>query len=62
MIFTGPNKENLAKYGKNFPYKAWLPENVTPTSSVDEVYTCKGNPKTVLVVVSVQYQVLCMQL
>lgn len=47
MIFTGPNKENLAKYGKNFPYKAWLPENVTPTSSVDEVYTCKGNPKTV---------------
>ena len=25
MIFTGPNKENLAKYGKNFPYKAWLP-------------------------------------
>ena len=47
MIFTGPNKENLAKYGKNFPYKAWLPENVTPTSSVDEVYTCKGKPKTV---------------
>ena len=47
MIFTGPNKENLAKYGKNFPYKAWLPKNVTPTSSVDEVYTCKGKPKTV---------------
>ena len=47
MIFTGPNKENLAKYGKNFPYKAWLPENVTPTSSVDEVDTCKGKPKTV---------------
>ena len=47
MIFTGPNKENLAKYGKNFPYKAWLPENVTPTSSVDDVYTCKGKPKTV---------------
>lgn len=47
MIFTGPNKENLAKYGKNFPYKAWLPENVVPTSSVDEVYTCKGKPKTV---------------
>ena len=47
MIFTGPNKENLAKYGKNFPYKAWLPKNVTPTSSVGEVYTCKGKPKTV---------------
>ena len=47
MVFTGPNKENLAKYGKNFPYKAWLPKNVTPTSSVGEVYTCKGKPKTV---------------
>lgn len=47
MLFKGPNQENIKRYGKNFPWKAWLPENVTPTSSVDEVYTCKGKPKTV---------------
>ena len=51
MIFTGPNKENLSKYGKNFPYKAWLPENVEGGSNIDTntepQYVCKGNPKTV---------------
>jgi len=51
MIFTGPNKENLEKYGKNFPYKAWLPENVdqlvTNKSKNEEVYKCTGKPKTV---------------
>lgn len=47
MIFTGPNKENLKKYGKNFPYKAWLPQNVTDVNNSTEIYTCTGNPKTV---------------
>ena len=47
MIFTGPNKENLKKYGKNFPYKAWLPQNVTDVNNSNEIYTCTGNPKTV---------------
>ena len=47
MIFTGPNKENLKKYGKNFPYKAWLPQNVTDTNNSTEIYTCTGKPKTV---------------
>ena len=47
MIFTGPNKENLEKYGKNFPYKAWLPQNVTDANNSNEIYTCTGKPKTV---------------
>ena len=47
MIFTGPNKENLKKYGKNFPYKAWLPQNVTNANNSNEIYTCTGKPKTV---------------
>ena len=47
MIFTGPNKENLEKYGKNFPYKAWLPQNVTAANNSTEIYTCTGKPKTV---------------
>ena len=48
MIFTGPNKENLEKYGKNFPWKAWLPENVKKQAIKKEnKYTCTGNPKTV---------------
>ena len=50
MIFRGPNKERLEKYGKNFPYKAWLPENVSPLvtkKSEEEKYACTGKPKTV---------------
>ena len=56
MIFTEPNKENLKKYGKNFPYKAWLPQYVSkPTINSDPnmdqlnatTYTCKGKPKIV---------------
>ena len=44
MIFTGPNKENLEKYGKNFPYKAWLPDQVMVN---ENYYKCVGRPKTV---------------
>ena len=50
MIFKGPNKEHLEKYGKNFPYKAWLPENVSSLvtkKSEEEKYACTGKPKTV---------------
>ena len=50
MIFKGPNKENLEKYGKNFPWKAWLPEDVEQlvnNKSKKEVYKCTGKPKTV---------------
>ena len=45
MIFKGPNKERLEKYGKNFPYKAWLPQT---TKEIGKgVYECWGKPKTV---------------
>lgn len=37
-------KNNQNKFGKNFPYKAWLPENVSVTSSDDKLYVCKGKP------------------
>ena len=50
MIFTGPNKKNLEKYGKNFPYKAWLPnmtEDITPNENSAVTYKCYGKPKTV---------------
>lgn len=50
MIFTGPNKENLKRYGQNFPYKAWLPVNVIDSTSNENDYihyTCNGKPKTV---------------
>ena len=56
MLFKGPNKENLKKYGRNFPYKAWLPEyvsdpNINPDPNIDMInctkYTCKGKPKIV---------------
>ena len=47
MIFTGPNKENLEKYGKNFPWKAWLSENVKMCDGDIESYNCIGKPKTV---------------
>ena len=40
-------KDNQAKYGKNFPYKAWLPKNVTDANNSTEMYTCTGKPKTV---------------
>lgn len=39
---------NIKKYGKNFPWKAWLPSNVEKIENDAEVkYYCKGNPKTV---------------
>jgi len=50
MIFTGPNKENLEKYGRNFPWKAWLPnmiEDITPNENSPVTYKCYGQPKTV---------------
>ena len=50
MLFNGPNKENLNKYGKNFPYKAWLPnmaEDITPNEDSAVTYRCYGTPKTV---------------
>ena len=52
-------QRNIKIYGKNFPWKAWLPENVsnfvakhdsegTGESNNGEVdYLCKGKPKTV---------------
>lgn len=50
MLFTGPNQENLKKYGRNFPYKAWLPnmtEDITPNENSAVTYKCYGMPKTV---------------
>lgn len=50
MIYTGPNQKNIKKYGKNFPYKAWLPnmtEDVTPNENSSVIYKCYGMPKTV---------------
>ena len=40
-------KNNQNKFGKNFPYKAWLSENVSEASCDDKLYVCKGKPKTV---------------
>lgn len=43
--------ENISKaqqkYGKNFPWKAWLPENVKCCEGDIESYNCIGKPKTV---------------
>ena len=48
MLFTTPTKKNIEKYGKNFPYKAWLPENVGYNiERTAEIYICQGKPKTV---------------
>jgi len=43
-------EENVKKYGRNFPWKAWLPENtekLVTNKSKDEAYKCTGKPKTV---------------
>ena len=48
--FKNKIKENQAKYGKNFPWKAWLPnmtEDVTPNQDSAITYRCYGSPKTV---------------
>ena len=39
--------ENIQKYGKNFPWKAWLPEKVKMCDGDIESYNCIGKPKTV---------------
>jgi len=41
--------KNIEKYGKNFPWKAWLPNMVTEVSNNNEPvkYECCGKPKTV---------------
>ena len=42
--------ENIEKYGKNFPWKAWLPnmtEDITPNENSVVTYRCYGKPKTV---------------
>lgn len=41
---------NVTKYGRNFPWKAWLPENteqLVTDKSKDIAYKCTGKPKTV---------------
>ena len=50
--FKNRVKNNQAKYGKNFPWKAWLPENVLNYAYVSDDgkisgVLCQGNPKTV---------------
>ena len=43
-------EENTKKYGRNFPWKAWLPENTEKlviNKSKEEAYKCIGKPKTV---------------
>ena len=43
-------EDHIMKYGRNFPWKAWLPENVeqlVTNKSQDIAYKCTGNPKTV---------------
>jgi len=51
MIFTGPNKKKLEKYGKNFPYNAWLPKDVTKCEMSEVAstpqYICIDKPKIV---------------
>ena len=41
---------NVTKYGPNFPWQAWLPENteqLVTDKSKDIAYKCTGKPKTV---------------
>lgn len=50
--FKNRIKDNQAKYGKNFPWKAWLPKNVLNYAYVSDDgkmsgVLCQGNPKTV---------------
>ena len=43
-------ENNVKKYGRNFPWKAWLPkdtEKLVTKKSQDETYKCVGKPKTV---------------
>jgi ADP-ribose pyrophosphatase YjhB (NUDIX family) len=46
-------KANIKKYGKNFPWKAWLPENVSEIPFTEDdtngenKWVCTGKPKTV---------------
>ena len=43
-------KANVTKYGRNFPWKSWLPENteqLVTDKSKDITYKCTGKPKTV---------------
>ena len=43
-------KANVTKYGRNFPWKSWLPENteqLVTDKSKDIAYKCTGKPKTV---------------
>jgi ADP-ribose pyrophosphatase YjhB (NUDIX family) len=43
-------EESIKKYGRNFPWNAWLPENtekLVTNKSKDEAYKCTGKPKTV---------------
>lgn len=54
MIFTGPNTENLKKYGRNVPYRAWLVKKTSEIPFTEAVegsegvnkWVCCGNPKT----------------
>lgn len=48
--FKNRIKDNQAKYGRNFPYKAWLPnmtEDITPNENSAVTYRCYGKPMTV---------------
>ena len=43
-------EDHIMKYGRNFPWKAWLPENtekLVTNKSKEEAYKCTGKPKTV---------------
>ena len=57
MLYTKElTEQNVKKYGKNIPYKAWLSSyvskpNINPDPNMDMVnattYTCKGKPRTI---------------
>jgi ADP-ribose pyrophosphatase YjhB (NUDIX family) len=43
-------EKNIEKYGRNFPWKAWLPQNteqLVTNKSQEDTYKCVGKPKTV---------------
>lgn len=46
-IFKGKILINQQRYGKNFPWKAWLPKDVIQSSGDENLYACTGKPKTV---------------
>lgn len=47
MIYSGINRKNWIKYGKNPKYNGWLQGDCIRNVSFETSYTCYGHPKTI---------------